>query len=181
LTNRYIVNNYILLDPLGEGSYAEVRLCKEKSHNQLYAIKIMNKDLLKKKNVGSNSTFMDDVKREIAIMKKLQHEHILQLYEVMDDPKVNKMYLVLEYMKNGDLMQMTKGNARTNTCEPLSDLKTWYVSRQVLLGLKYLHDNDIVHGDLKPQNLLVSDTGVVKLADFGISKMVEKSSEVSEP
>ena len=65
------MNNYILLDPLGQGSYAEVRLCKEKSHNQLYAIKIMNKDLLKKKNVGSNSTFMDDVKREIAIMNNL--------------------------------------------------------------------------------------------------------------
>ena len=68
----------------------------------------MNKDLLKKKSVGSTNTFMDDVKREIAIMKKLRHEHILQLYEVMDDPKVNKLYLVLEYMKNGDLMQMTK-------------------------------------------------------------------------
>jgi len=177
LTNRYIVNNYILLDPLGQGSYAEVRLCKEKNHNQLYAIKIMNKDLLKKKSVGSSNTFMDDVKREIAIMKKLRHEHILQLYEVMDDPKVNKLYLVLEYMKNGDLMQMTKGNARTNTCEPLSDLKTWYVTRQVLLGLKYLHDNDIVHGDIKPQNLLVSDAGVVKIADFGISKMMEKTSD----
>lgn len=45
LTNRYIVNNYILLDALGQGSYAEVRLCKEKTNDQLYAIKIMNKEV----------------------------------------------------------------------------------------------------------------------------------------
>ena len=175
LTNRYIVNNYILLDPLGQGSYAEVRLCKEKTHDQLYAIKIMNKDLLMKKSVGMSSTFMDDVKREVAIMKKLEHENVLRLYEVMDDPKVNKMYLVLEYCKKGDLMQMTKGNARTNSCEPLPDIQVWDVMRQVLRGLKYLHDNDIVHGDLKPQNLLVDKNGVVKIADFGISKMIETS------
>ena len=120
-----------------------------------------------------SSSFMDDVKREIAIMKKLRHEHVLQLFEVLDDPKVNKMYLVLEYMKNGDLMQMTKGNARTNSCNALSDLQVWDVTRQVIKGLKYLHDNDIVHGDIKPQNLLVDKDYVIKIADFGISKMID--------
>jgi len=175
LTNRYIVNNYILLDALGQGSYAEVRLCKEKTNDQLYAIKIMNKDLLMKKSVGMSSTFMDDVRREVAIMKKLEHKNVLKLYEVMDDPKVNKMYLVLEYCKRGDLMQMTKGDARTNSCNILPEFQVWEVTRQVLHGLKYLHDNDIVHGDLKPQNLLVDKNGVVKIADFGISKMIETS------
>jgi serine/threonine protein kinase len=88
-TNRYIVNNYILLDILGTGSYAEVRLSKEKStEDQLYAIKIMNKDLLMKKSVGMASTFMDDVRREIAIMKRLRHDNVLRLFEVMDDEKV---------------------------------------------------------------------------------------------
>ena len=104
LTNRYTVNNYILLNPLGRGSYAEVRLCKEKKTNQLHAMKIMNKESLQKKSIGKHSTFMDDVKREVAIMKKLRHENVLRLYEVMDDPKVNKLYLVLEYMKRGDLL-----------------------------------------------------------------------------
>jgi [calcium/calmodulin-dependent protein kinase] kinase len=128
-----------------------------------------------KKSVGMSSTFMDDVRREVAIMKKLEHQNVLKLYEVMDDPKVNKMYLVLEYCKRGDLMQMTKGNARTNSCNILPEFQVWEVMRQVLHGLKYLHDNDIVHGDLKPQNLLVDKNGVVKIADFGISKMIETS------
>ncbi len=177
LTNRYIVNNYILLEPLGQGSYAEVRLCKEKTQDQLYAIKIMNKDMLMKKSVGMSSTFMDDVRREIAIMKKLRHENVLQLFEVMDDSKINKLYLVLEYCKNGDLMQMTKGDARTNSCTPLSDLQVWDVLRQILKGLRYLHDNSIVHGDIKPQNLLVNEMGVIKIADFGISKFVNDTSD----
>ena len=108
-------------------------------------------------------------------MKKLRHDHVLQLYEVLDDPKVNKLYLVLQYCKNGDLMQMTKGNARTNSCNPLTDLQVWDVTRQIMKGLKYLHDNDIVHGDIKPQNLLVDKDFVIKIADFGISKMIESS------
>lgn len=94
LNKRYIVNNYILLDILGEGSYAEVRLCKERTSDSLFAIKIISKDLLSKKKGGSNSeTFFDDIRREIAIMKKLLHPNVLRLFEVLDDPKVNKLYL----------------------------------------------------------------------------------------
>ena len=104
LTNRYTINNYILLHSLGKGSYAEVRLCKDKKTNKLHAMKIMNKNSLHKRSIRKYSTFLDDAKREIAIMKKLRHENVLRLYEVMDDPNVNKLYLVLEYMKEGDLL-----------------------------------------------------------------------------
>jgi len=173
LTNRYIVNNYILLNQLGTGSYAEVRLCKEKNDNKLYAIKIMNKDFLKKKSIGKTS-FMDDVKREVAIMKKLRHPNVLRLYEVLDDPKVNKLYMILEYMKNGDLMQITQSDLNSSRSKPLSDEQVWDIARQILRGLKYLHDNSVVHGDIKPNNILVSDDGMVKIADFGVSKMIKK-------
>ena len=83
LSKRYVVNNYILLDLLGTGSYAEVRLCKEKTTDDLFAVKILNKSVMNKRKVGAGSTAMDDVKREIAIMKKLSHPHVLRLYEVM--------------------------------------------------------------------------------------------------
>jgi hypothetical protein len=108
LSSRHIVNNYILLESLGTGSYGEVRLCKERTTDKLFAIKIITKDMLKKKKVGQDSSHLDDVKREIAIMKKLSHPNVLRLYEVMDDPNVNKLYLVLEYMKLGDLMHVLK-------------------------------------------------------------------------
>lgn len=157
LTNRYIINDYILLNELGKGSYAEVRLCKEKTSDRLFAIKIMSKQFLRKKK------FMDDVKREVAIMKKLTHENVLRLYEVIDDPKCNKLYLVLEYMKRGDLY----------SSDALGDCRVWSIARQILRGLSYLHRNSIIHGDIKPQNLLLGEDGRVKIADFGISKMLQ--------
>lgn len=196
MKKRVIINNYILLDSIGMGSYAEVRLCKEKTTDKLYAIKIINKDVLRRKLVqlsgsktqpsangavgsperrkdGEELNMLDDVKREIAIMKKLSHPHVLRLYEVMDDPNVNKLYLVLEYMKCGDLMQMLNGDSKSYICDCMNERALWHVFRQVGCGLEYLHLQNIVHGDIKPQNLLVGDDGVVKIADFGISKMLQ--------
>ena len=94
LKKRYIVNNYILLDTLGAGSYGEVRLSKDRTTDKLYAVKIMSKDMLKKKKGGkSDESYFEDIKREIAIMKKLLHPNVLRLYEVLDDPKVFEFIL----------------------------------------------------------------------------------------
>lgn len=196
LKKRYIVNNYILLDILGAGSYGEVRMCKDRTTDHLYAIKIISKDLLKKKKNGNTSeTYFEDIKREIAIMKKLLHPNVLRLFEVLDDPNVNKMYLVLEYMKKGDLINILKtrevprqekdagdaAKAKTpadlakSVFTPLSDIELWNIFRQVAAGIRYLHYQNIVHGDIKPQNLLVGEDGVVKIADFGIAKMLHGS------
>ncbi len=108
LTNRVVLNDYILLETLGKGSYGEVRLCKERYTNKLFAIKIISKKVegaFKKMNTGNpNSlsphrvTCNDDIKREVAIMKKLRNENIVQLYEIIDDKRSSTIYLVLEYM-----------------------------------------------------------------------------------
>lgn len=127
--------------------------------------------------IGKSSTSFDDVKREVAIMKRLRHENVVRLYEVMDDPTVNKLYLVLEYMKRGDLLQIAS-DPSTKSASPLTDEQVWDVCRQVLRGLNYLHDQGIVHGDLKPQNILVQGDGLVKIADFGIAKIISRSSEL---
>jgi serine/threonine protein phosphatase PrpC/tRNA A-37 threonylcarbamoyl transferase component Bud32 len=179
LKKRYMVNNYILLDSVGTGSYADVRLAKEKTSDRLYAVKVINKQVLRRKLTGA-STMLDDVKREIAIMKKLSHPHVLRLFEVMDDPKVNKLYLVLEYMKLGDLMQIMRGDAKVYRCDRMREAPLWTVFRQVTSGLEYLHLQNIVHGDIKPQNLLLSEDGVLKIADFGISKMLAQEEALLE-
>ncbi|KAG5185695.1 kinase-like domain-containing protein, partial [Tribonema minus] len=177
LKNRYIVNNYILLNTLGTGSYAEVRLAKNKVDNGLYAVKIINKDVMSRRQMGKEGTFLDDVKREIAIMKKVMHPNVLRLYEVMDDPRVHKLYLVLEYMRKGDIMNVLSGDARRLVCDPMDDLGVWHIFRQVVQGLSYLHLQNIVHGDIKPQNLLLDDAHNCKIADFGISKMLAGSTQ----
>jgi [calcium/calmodulin-dependent protein kinase] kinase len=184
LNKRYIVNNYILLDILGAGSYGEVRLCKDRLTDHLYAVKIFSKDMLRKKKGGATEeTYFEDVKREIAVMKKLLHPNVLRLFEVLDDPKVNKMYLILEYMKKGDMINILKtrnGDKASDddfNFQPLSDLELWNIFRQVAAGIRYLHYQNVVHGDIKPQNLLIGDDGVVKIADFGISKMLHASGQ----
>ena len=69
--------------------FLQVRLCKDRTTDKLFAIKIFSKDFLKKKKTGkSDETFFEDIRREIAIMKKLLHPNILRLFEVLDDPKV---------------------------------------------------------------------------------------------
>lgn len=164
-----------------------MRLCKDRTTEKLFAIKIISKDFLKKKKNGKTTeTYFEDIKREIAIMKKLLHPNILRLYEVLDDPKVNKMYLVLEYMKKGDLINILKKAATDNSAEnqggfiPLTDYDCWQIFRQLISGIRYLHYANIVHGDIKPQNLLLGEDGIVKIADFGISQMLSGSGEKLE-
>ena len=115
---------------------------------------------------------------------------------MLDDPNVNKLYLVLEYMKKGDLVNLlvkkdkeigggtsqvagSSGEAKSNHAmfSSLSDLELWNISRQVVAGVRYLHYQNVVHGDIKPQNVLTGEDGIVKIADFGISKMLSSSGE----
>ena len=114
------------------------------------------------------------------------------------------MYLVLEYMKMGDLVNVLKtrsegaaaadggaadmesGNSSfqgatttggSSSFTPLTDLEVWNIFRQVVSGIRYLHYQNVVHGDIKPQNLLLGDDGLVKIADFGISQMLSASGQ----
>ena len=153
LNSRRMINNFIILESLGTGSYAEVKLVKEKTSGRLYAMKCINREVMKTGLSKQNP--LDDIKREIEIMKKLQHPNVLRLFEVMDDPKANKLYLVLEHMEAGDLLTLQKSKSIDGTCNPMDDKELHCVLLQVLLGLMYLHDQKVVHGDIKPQNLLV--------------------------
>ncbi|KAL7530213.1 hypothetical protein ACHAXR_006161, partial [Thalassiosira sp. AJA248-18] len=156
LTNRYCVNDYIVLSEIGRGAHSEVRLCKHKTKNELFAVKIMNRKLLQSKIV--------DIEKEVNIMKRLRHTNILRLYEVLDDPKVNKVYLITEFAQRGDLMNIIKKDATILSDEQLQD-----ITRQVMEGLLYLHQNNIIHNDLKPSNILINCDGSVRIADFGVS------------
>ncbi|RLN56190.1 hypothetical protein BBJ29_007730 [Phytophthora kernoviae] len=176
LNSRTMINNYIILEQLGAGGYAEVKLCKEKLSGKLFAMKFISRDVMKKDKVGKQSK-LDDIKREIAIMKKLNHPNVLRLYEVMDDPKMNKLFLVLEYMKHGDMLSYQKKKHPQGMLENLRDRDLHSVFLQVILGLAYLHEQKIVHGDIKPQNLLVGEKEVVKIADFGISQSLYGSKQ----
>ncbi|KAM0788369.1 hypothetical protein ACM66B_001509 [Microbotryomycetes sp. NB124-2] len=107
----------------------------------------------------------DKIKREVAIMKRLDHPNIVRLKEVIDDVKSKKVFMVLEFMAGGQVVWQDDYKRPTLTVEQAR--RTF---RDVVLGLEYLHYHGIIHRDIKPANLLwTEDHSVVKISDFGVS------------
>lgn len=156
-----MINNYTVLRPIGKGSYGKVKLCID-SNNKAFAVKIMEKSALKRVKKGESSA-LDDVMREIAILKKIRHENIVRLYEIINDPANDRLYLVMEFVENGSL----------KTDKPLPIEKCNKYMHDLIRGLEYLHSQNICHRDIKPENLLLSGLDVVKLSDFGVSHIYE--------
>ena len=138
----------------------------------LFAIKIIDKSILlqaHKRNMGraKDADPLEEVKTEIAIMKKLYHKHVINLEEVIDDPAADKMYLVEEYASGGPIMEGLE-------CKPLSEADAFKHFRGLCLGVEYLHYQGVIHRDIKPENLLVGEDGEIRIADFGVARLVEK-------
>ena len=115
------------------------------------------------------------IKEEIAIMKKLNHNNLVSLIEVLDDPQEDSLYMVLEMCKKGVAMKV----GLEERAEPYDDetCRCWF--RDMILGIEYLHAQGVVHRDIKPDNCLVTNDDVLKIVDFGVSEMFEKESEMA--
>ncbi|XP_076817094.1 calcium/calmodulin-dependent protein kinase kinase 1-like isoform X1 [Clavelina lepadiformis] len=166
------LNQYLLKEDLGRGSYGMVKLVYNEDDNNLYAMKIMSKKKLLRqagfarrpmKGGKKPTTPLDRVYREIALLKKLDHPNVVKLVEVLDDPDDDSLYMVFELMKEGEVLDVP-------TTEPLKENVAQRYFRDVLLGLEYLHYQKIIHRDIKPSNLLLDDHNRVKIADFGVSQ-----------
>ena len=120
----------------------------------------------------NSSDMVTDVRREIAIMKRLNHENIVKLYEVIDDDNDKFIYLVLEYASGGTLEEkIEKGD--------LSSKKVWGMFREMVRAVGYLHSQGIVHRDIKPENIMLTDHGHCKISDFGVSRILRHGSHVT--
>jgi len=160
------------LKPLGAGTYGKVKLFLNSRDNQLYAIKIMNKKTLMKKRFGlRKESALEDVLREISIMKTLDHVNVLKLVEVINDPSEDRLFMVLEYCEGGSVM---KGELEN---DPLPEATAKRYFSQIVRGLDYLHSQNIIHRDIKPENLLLSGDGIVKISDFGVSLILESADD----
>nr|AQS60694.1 calcium/calmodulin-dependent protein kinase 2 isoform X2 [Sogatella furcifera] len=163
------LNQYRLMDSIGQGSYGLVKLAYNEEDDTHYAMKILSKKkLLKRSGIFGRaapkkptSNPLDRVYREIAVLKKLDHPNIVKLVEVLDDPLEDHLYLVFELLERGEVMHVP-------TKTPLSEETAWRYFRDVILGLEYLHFQRIIHRDIKPSNILLGDDGHVQIADLGV-------------
>ena len=177
------VNNYNFIKTLGKGAYGQVYLATTKdeidpelvaaqprgwfgsSTKQVQvAVKVLSRSILRRKRVGRHGSAYDSVLGEIAVMKQLQHPNIVRLYEVIDDPDEDLLFMVMEVVGGGDLSAPIE--AKRIVPEP--ELRLWL--RGLVLGLEHLHLCGVCHRDIKPENLLWDATSQqAKLSDFGIS------------
>ena len=167
------INGYTIKELIGKGSYGEVR--RVQKNGKSFAMKMLLKVDKKSKYKLTRSSTSDaavDARREVAIMKHLKHENIIQLYEVIDDTKDKYIYLVLEYAAGGTLMEKLRDG-------PLSGKNVLHTFRELTRAVGYLHSQGIVHRDIKPENILMNEHGQCKLSDFGISRILRKGSHVT--
>eukprot|EP00002_Diphylleia_rotans_P009511 TRINITY_DN1983_c0_g1_i1.p1 TRINITY_DN1983_c0_g1~~TRINITY_DN1983_c0_g1_i1.p1 ORF type:complete len:375 (-),score=96.98 TRINITY_DN1983_c0_g1_i1:184-1308(-) len=164
-TGEKKVNEYIVEKTLGKGAYAKVKLCRHATTGLRFAMKICNKSVLKKRARFSKDDPMQNILREIAIQKKLSHPNAIRLFEVMDDPNEDKLYMIFEFATDGITMDITDEEVK-----PMPMDTIYSYTRQLILGLEYLHQQGVIHRDIKPENIMVSE-GIVKFGDFGVSQM----------
>ncbi|KAM4045663.1 serine/threonine-protein kinase SIK1 isoform 2-T2 [Anomaloglossus baeobatrachus] len=137
---------------LGKGNFAVVKLARHRVTNTQVAIKIIDKTRLDLVN-------LEKIYREVQIMKRLRHPNIIRLYQVMETKDM--IYIVTEYARNGELFDYLTIRGR------LSEEEARVKFLQILSAVEYCHSQNIVHRDLKTENLLLSEGMDVKLADFG--------------
>jgi len=157
-------NKYEKLEAVGHGAYGNVFKGRDSSNGELVAIKEV-------KLTGSTAEHLHDVMSEIDLLKSLNHEHIVKY---LDSFKTRShLYIILEFMENGDLSSALKPNKFGVFPEPLAAV---YIA-QVLQGLVYLHEQGVVHRDIKGANILTTSEGLVKLADFGVATNLEAAGQ----
>ncbi|XP_017144143.1 calcium/calmodulin-dependent protein kinase kinase 1 isoform X1 [Drosophila miranda] len=161
------LNQYKLMDQIGQGSYGLVKLAYSEEDSTHYAMKILSKKRLlrqaglMRRGPKKTTSPLDRVYREIAVLKKLDHPNVVKLVEVLDDPVEDSLYMVFEWVKQGEVLRIPTDN-------PLSEERVWSIFRETLLGLEYLHYQKIIHADIKPGNLLLTECGHIKIADLGV-------------
>lgn len=149
-------NRYDIISKLGEGGMAETFEAEDVLLHRRVAVKVLRGELAK------DAAFCDRFQREARAAANLSHPHIVAVYDIGQD--VNAFYIVMELVRGADLKE------RIQTEGPLEEREALRLGAQVCQALQCAHDAGIVHRDIKPHNILVSDDGNVKVLDFGIAK-----------
>ncbi|CAH8277096.1 unnamed protein product [Arabidopsis lyrata] len=158
------VGKYEVGRTVGEGTFAKVKFARNTDTGENVAIKIMAKSTILKNRM------VDQIKREISIMKIVRHPNIVRLYEVLASP--SKIYIVLEFVTGGELFDRIVHNGR------LEESESRKYFQQLVDAIAHCHCKGVYHRDLKPENLLLDTNGNLKVSDFGLSALPQQGVEL---
>lgn len=154
---------------IGKGAFGKVILGVHKLTGKNVAIKTIEKSYM---NGETEQFSRRKVFQEIYILKKIRHSNVIRLLEVFES--TNHLLMVMEYAGGGDLLQHVKGQGR------LSELDARIFFRQILYGLGHCHCRSVLHRDVKLDNILIGNSGQVKICDFGVSKIISNNKKIFE-
>lgn len=154
-TANQLLKEYEFREEIASGAYSTCRKVVKKSSRQVYACKIIDK-------------YKKDCSEEVEILLRFSnHPNIVTLHQVIED--ANHTYLIMEYLKGGELLDMILSQKYFTEREASSVLEV------IAITVKHLHDNGVVHRDLKPSNIMYSDNhdpSSIKICDFGFAKQI---------
>ncbi|KAK9069830.1 hypothetical protein SSX86_010226 [Deinandra increscens subsp. villosa] len=159
--NRHVIfGKYEMGRLLGQGTFAKVYHARDLLTAESVAVKV-----IKTENVRKQGLLMEQITREIAVMRLVRHPNVVGLKEVMATK--TKIYLVMEYVKGGELFaKIAKGRLKENLARKYF--------QQLISAVDYCHSRGVYHRDLKPENLLLDENEDLKVSDFGLSALPEQ-------
>lgn len=152
------MHRYELGRLLGQGTFAKVYHARNLKTNKSVAVKVINKEKVMRNGL------IEQIKREISVMRLVKHPNVVQLYEVMASK--TKIYFAIEYVKGGELFdKVAKGRLKEDAARKYF--------QQLVAAVDFCHSRGVYHRDLKPENLLLDGSGNLKVSDFGLSALVD--------
>jgi serine/threonine protein kinase len=148
---------------LGRGSFGKVMLVEYKRDRRFYAMKILRKDMVEKRNQKLHT------KNERSILEAVRHPFVVRLHFAFQT--TTKLYLIMDFMIGGELFFHLRRAFK------FSEDRAKFYCAELILALECLHKKGIIYRDLKPENILIGEDGHIKLTDFGLSKTDLKEGE----
>ncbi|XP_021764025.1 serine/threonine-protein kinase TIO-like [Chenopodium quinoa] len=156
------VENYHVIELVGEGSFGKVYKGRRKYSGQTVAMKFIMKH-------GKSDKDLHNLRQEIEILRKLKHENII---EMLDSFETAQEFCVVTEFAQGELFEVLEDDK----CLPEEQVQA--IAKQLVRALHYLHSNRIIHRDMKPQNILIGSGSIVKLCDFGFARAMSMNTVV---
>ncbi|CAK7337072.1 unnamed protein product [Dovyalis caffra] len=167
--DRTSIEDFEIIKPISKGAFGRVFLARKRATGDLFAIKVLKKaDMIRKNAVES-------ILAERNILISLRNPFVVRFFYSFTCRE--NLYLVMEYLNGGDLYSLLRNLGCLD-----EDMALMYIA-EIVLALEYLHSLNVIHRDLKPDNLLISQDGHIKLTDFGLSKvgLIDSTDDLSVP